>query len=354
MLISEEDFAKYPFSKEAAEYVKEIDLKIDELNSSEYDRFIERAEQRVVEALIDGRVKRGDFVKKEIEILSFPIAIIFVAKIGDSFLKRRFALAESKRAYELFRTEDSQNLIEIAKTLFDWKARIKVVKIEKPQAVKVERFFLGLMDYLQNSNFQDNRWKLSNRMLIKGEVLLTRDEFARLLQEEVRRRIENIIENSPKIELSSKLERIAESINNILGKRRSELYLRKLPKSVVSAAYPPCIKKIYDDVLSGQHISHMGRFTLTSFLLNIGMTPEDLTKLYTSISDFDEKLTKYQIEHIAGEKGSKTKYKPPKCGTLKTHGLCPLTDDQCTWISHPLSYYEEKLKRVNKLPTDQK
>lgn len=31
----------------------------------------------------------------------------------------------------------------------------------------------------------------------------------------------------------------------------------------------------------------------------------------------------YQVEHIAGMRGSGARYIPPKCETMRTHGLCP-------------------------------
>jgi len=146
-----------------------------------------------------------------------------------------------------------------------------------------------------------------------------------------------------KDELEREKTIIIEEINQNLAQRRKEFQAKELPKDAVSSAYPPCIKRLYELLLAGQHLSHIGRFTLTSFLLKIGVEDIELTKLYTSTSDFDEKLTQYQVEHIAGKKGSRIKYNPPSCSTLKTHGLCLNPDDKCKKISHPLSYYEKKL-----------
>ena len=344
MLVSREDFARYPFTREASDYVKRLDLKIDELASPDYARIIEKAERRVDEALIYGSIRAAGLTEKEVEILSFPVAVLFVAKIGDNFLKKRYALAEAKRANELLRGEDDIKLVEIAKSTFDWRAR-----------TEAGRFFLSLVDYLRNStDFHDDRWKLINRIVARGEVLLSKDDFARLLQEEIRRRIEGIVENSPKVELAPPLAQKVGRLNQVLIQRKEETRMEELPKTAVSAAYPPCIRRLYDSLLAGQHVSHMGRFTLTSFLLSVGIKADELTKMYTSISDFDEKLTRYQVEHIAGERGSRTKYTPPNCSTLKTHGLCPSPDDLCARIRHPLSYYRRKLIPLKRVPTDRK
>ena len=86
----------------------------------------------------------------------------------------------------------------------------------------------------------------------------------------------------------------------------------------------------------------MERFTLTAFLLNIGMSTEKVSEIYKSFSDYNERLTSYQIEHIAGERGSGTRYTPPQCSILQTHGVCKNRDDLCRRVYHPLKYYKIK------------
>ena len=90
----------------------------------------------------------------------------------------------------------------------------------------------------------------------------------------------------------------------------------------------------------------MERFALTSFLVNVGMPLESMVDLYVSVTDFDESMTRYQIEHIAGQRGNKTRYTPPLCDTLRTHGICRDRDDICERVKHPLSYYRIKAKRI--------
>jgi len=75
------------------------------------------------------------------------------------------------------------------------------------------------------------------------------------------------------------------------------------------------------------------------------MPPEKVIDLFKSFSDFNERMTRYQVEHIAGERGSRTRYIPPKCGTLKTHGVCINPDELCKRVHHPLAYYRIKSKQ---------
>ena len=95
----------------------------------------------------------------------------------------------------------------------------------------------------------------------------------------------------------------------------------------------------------------MERFALTSFLVTVGMPLDRLVDLYTSVSDFDPAMTQYQVEHIAGIRGNRTKYTPPLCDTLRTHGICRNKDDICAKVKHPLSYYRIKARRLARMGT---
>jgi DNA primase large subunit len=342
MLLSKEDFAKYPFTRETIEYVKSLDLKTDELAQPEFFEVVSRAEERVEEALVDGIVRWKPLPGYEVEMLSYPVAVILVSKIGDNYLKKRYALAESKRVSALLREDLNKKLIKIAKDAFNWKTQSLPLGVYQPYV-----FSISFINYLANApNFHDYGWKLVNRCLINGEIFLRKGEFSRLISEEVRKRVEKTIEESPEVELPQLLIQKVERINQILNLRKERIRIEEQPRGIVSAAYPPCIKQLYDSLVVGQHISHIGRFTLTSFLLNVGMKVEKLIELYTSFTDFDQRLTRYQVEHIAGTRGSSTKYTSPSCRTLKTHLLCPGPDDLCEVINHPLSYYRRKIRVI--------
>jgi DNA primase large subunit len=345
MLLSPPDLAKYPFTKESRNYIKDLNLKVDELVDPDYGEALNRAEQRVEEALLGGEVKWRGEPYYEIEALSYPVAILLVVSIDDDFLGRRYALAEAKRAYSLFQRESNPaRLLEIAGSAFSWQAKNLTSDASQPYD-----YALHFVDYLRNaSRIRNDPWKLVNRLVIKGMVFLKKDEFARLLSEEVQKHVSSTITSSPKINLPPILLQRLARITQILAERREKMRWEELPQKTMVAAYPPCIKRLYDALLAGRHLSHVGRFTLTSFLLNVGVDSEELIRVYTSVSDFDERLTRYQTEHIAGKKGSGTKYLPPNCDTLKTHGLCPGPDDVCRTIRHPLSYYRTKVRLIRR------
>jgi len=301
---------------------------------------LDRAENRIEEAILFRTVSQKS-PNDDIEIASFPIAIMMVAATADSLIKKRYALAEAKRVSDLLRGEGEEKIMEIADN-FKWKIR----PVKGEISVGPYSFALHFTDFLKNAtDFQDKKWKLVNRLVLNGEVYLTKSEASRLLEEEVRRYIEE--------KLSTKVGLLPQGIMNRVNRlkqlalqKRGEIRLEEIPKGVVISAFPQCIKGVYDTIASGRPTSHIGRFALTSFLINIGMTVENVVDLFRSTSDFDERMTRYQVEHIAGARGSRTKYIPPRCDTLRTHGICHTQDEICKKIRHPLAYYRKKLKTV--------
>ncbi|MCD6529898.1 DNA primase large subunit PriL [Candidatus Bathyarchaeota archaeon] len=317
--------------------MKNLRFNVQDLKREEYKAILDRAEERVKEALLGRREVRSPF-REEIEILSFPVSIIMVSAMNNQVVKRRFADFEAKRITEWLRGENCENLIKVAKN-FNWRIR----------ALRGETFALHFVDYLKNAvNFNEAKWKLVNRTLSNGEVRLSRSDVARLLEEEVRRYIENKLDVKLDIELPEALNERVENLTKIASKEVKRFKLEEVPKELNQEAFPPCIKRLYEAVTKGLRVSHIGRFTLTSFLLNIGLKPEEIITLFTSSSDFNERMTRYQVEHIAGVRGSKTRYTSPKCSTLQTHRLCIGKDELCNRVRHPLTYYRIKYRMLKK------
>jgi len=340
-LLSKGDLAKYPFMSGAVEYLKSLALKIEDLESPEYARLLGIAENRIVEALSDlPAFVRRPLQNYEVEISSFPMAVMMVAATNDALIKRSYALAEAKRVYELFKLEDKAKIIKIAKA-FNWK--IRPIKAETgPQD-----FALHFVDFLKNAkSFHAEEWKLVNRILCDGEVYLTKHDVTRLLQEEVREHIEKKLDVKERLTLPQNIAERVERLKRTFMKQRGKIRLEELPKGFVITAFPPCMGQLYDTIASGHNLSHVGRFALTSFLINVGMSVGDMVNLFRSLSDFDERMTRYQVEHIAGERGSRTKYIPPRCDAMRTHGICPGMNEICKRIRHPLAYYRRKLRTI--------
>jgi len=335
------DLAKYPFLKKTAEHVKQLELKLEELTTPDMAPILNRAEERVKNAILYA-VSVGEKRENDVEIPSFPVAIMLAIATKNSFIKKRYALAEAKQAFSSMQLESREKLLAIAAD-FNWN-----ITPNRDTELPLE-FALSFADYLRNTvHLRDDNWKLINRLLVHGKVYLNQHDVARLLQEEVQRRIEKRLEATELPNFPEKITQMAEQLTALAKERIGAAEMEGFPKVVSQSAFPPCIVALYDAASKGRHLSHVGRFTLTSFLVNIGMTPEKVNELFKSFSDYNERLTRYQVEHIAGERGSRTRYTAPQCATLQTHGVCVNSDDLCRRVRHPLSYYKLKQRRETK------
>jgi DNA primase large subunit len=333
---TQNDLAKYPFLKEAAGHIKKLDFKIGDVESPEFAEILARAEERLQESIQNLSVNRKHRV--EIEILSFPVTIMIAIATENSFIKKRYALAEAKQAYEDLKLEPKERVLAIAQNL-GWKLQLN----NDPKMP--HEFTLRFTDYIKNTtSLREKNWKLVNRPLSAGNVYLNKNETARLLSEEILKHIEKRLETKDLPKFPTKIQEIAERIKKLAIEKVGKVEMEGFPQTIVQTAFPPCVQALYESFTSGRHLSHIGRFTLTSFLINIGMPPENVIELFKSVSDFNARMTSYQVEHIAGDRGSRTRYKPPKCETLKTHGVCVSPDETCRRIRHPLSYYKNKAK----------
>lgn len=332
------DLAKYPFLKGTTEYVKKLDLKIEDLTSPEFANVLARAEERVEEAILYATVNR-ELRNTEIEILSFPAAIMLTVATEVPFIKSRYALAEAKQIFSDIQLETNERILALASN-FGWG-----LTINNDATIPYE-FTLNFADYLRNTtHLQEKKWKLVNRLLDRGKVYLTKAETARLLSEEARNYFETRLKIKEPTRFPTKISEMAEKIKQLYIERIGKVETVDFPKVMVQSAFPPCVKALYETASSGRHLSHVGRFTLTSFLINIGMTPENVNELFKNFSDYNERMTRYQVEHIAGERGSRTRYTPPRCETLRTHGVCTNPDELCQRIRHPLVYYKRETEK---------
>lgn len=334
------DHAKYPFTNEAAEYVKSLSIDINDLTNQEFSVILDLAEKRVVDALTAGKIDLE--LQGEAEILAYPAALMLIALAGDERAQRRYALGESKRAYELLRQESPAVLMQVAEHTFAWNAKIANREIGEA----LYEFGLSYPDYLRNAvRIRDPDWKLTNRVLGQGYVFCDRDEFARLLKEEVEARVLSRIMGQHGSVPEAIVPRV-ERIRRLVVARTQMYGAEETPKAVLAAAMPPCMKALLSSLTSGKHIPHIGRFAMTSFLSNIGVTDEEIIKMFRTQSDFSERIARYQVEHISGRRGGKKKYTAPNCKTMKTHGLCVNPDEICATIAHPLSYYRKKARMI--------
>jgi len=318
--------AKYPFLKEATDILQNLNLTIKDLELPEYRPIVERAAERVAQAI--NKLQISTEKNAELEILSYPAAILIVAATKNSFIKRRYALVEGYRASDHLKNEETRVLNRVVSEF--WR--------DNEAKLTSQHFSLRYTVFLRNSVImKEDKWKLVNRRLGGGFIEVTKEEMCRLLSEEIRRHVEK------KITLAEGTTTFPPTIMSY-AKELVELAEKRLPKTqmptvALQEAFPPCIRRLYANALIGKHLSHIERFTLTSFLASTNMPTDQIVSIFSTASDFNEGLTRYQVEHIAGKTGSKTKYNPPNCRKLKTHSVCVNPDSLCRYTNSPVAYY---------------
>jgi DNA primase large subunit len=331
--------ATYPFLQEAKYYVKNEGATTHELLTDPiFEPARTNAIQRV-ENVIDhhdvGNRPLSTESDKIMELFSYPVARMITVCINDDFFTRRYALGEAVHMYKNLLREEILFIINISK---EFQLDIKYFD-------DYEQLSLLFTQYLSYAPTQYKKWKMINRTLDQGYVVISKKDLIRILQEVLRKRIYQELSNlsSHPETLSVFSEEIHRFRNRIQLKRKDyeTIPIGKLNLSFI----PPCLKSILSLIQSGENVTHMGRFALVAFLNSLQLSTEEIIELFSKAPDFDVEKTRYQIEHILGKTGA-TSYKPPGCDKLKTYGICPSEeiDEICKKTHHPTSYYRHKWK----------
>ena len=344
----------YPFLSAASGYVKESGVTLDDLTTAAaFERARLRGKERIISAINEGTVRKPVIMsaaQAEMELLSYPFARILVSCIGNAHLVRRYALSEAKSAYNMLREDSNTGTDIIYEMAKEFDIQVEFVRLPRHEHEQVQMPFV---DYLRfASNLRDKRWKLVNRGLEKGQVKLRTGEFLRIIQEAIFERIRKDLPLDVPAPLCESIRRYTVDIEAELEERRKKFGDSGFESSSGfrikdPSCFPPCITATLSNLRDGVNVPHTARFAVTAFLLNLGLSTDEIIEIYKNSPDFDEERTRYQVLHIAGDPGS-TRYTAPSCSTMRTYGNCVDSDDVCEKINHPLSYYKRKLKQKQK------
>jgi len=342
--------AKYPFLPEARGELAKYGITLESFSDSAYQKVVERAKRRIIDAIEYGddispsSITDDDFL----ELASFPLSIAMIAAIGDKRLARRFALATSSLVIKLLESEDpewrDEIVLRIARDVFGMDVR----RENRIVGGVTYDYSLGLKDYLRGAlAFNRPEWKLVNRVVERGRVLVTAHELIRLLKDRVMEYVLSLVERAGKIgALPGPVE---EAIREIRERMPAAIQLELTTVKSGPETWPPCMRAIADKLMAGENISHFANFAFAAFLLNIGFEPHEIIRFYANRPDFNERIARYQVEHIAGLRGSRTKYMTPSCNTMKTNGLCIKDGTLCGGIRNPLAYYRRATRGMGEV-----
>lgn len=111
--------------------------------------------------------------------------------------------------------------------------------------------------------------------------------------------------------------------------RRNLVELPKDPAELdKSDAVPPCIRNIIDALKKAGDIDHYARLALVWYLKWVGYGIEDVVSLFARFAkDYNEKITRYQVEYAYGLRGKREDWLSPSCRWMQQHNLCV----NCGW-----------------------
>jgi DNA primase large subunit len=324
-------------------------------------KYVNRAVSRVIRNIKN--VPYRESTDEEVEVLSFHIGLVLSGLVGRWVL-RKFIDSESKRMYELLIKEDEKIIELIANKLGmnleylgseNNKCGYGIVVGYDPKSgmdvIECYQFRLKIPHYLRGTEKlrTDLKWKLVNRIVRDGYVYINKRDAARIIEEYVKNYvIESLVNKGLGTEwipsneyLNNVLERIRKAVKDVRGFIEEEVKPQEeFEGPVFPEAFPPCMKAIIDSLSKGEHLTHHQRFAVATFLLNVGADVDYILDLFKNTPDFNERIAKYQIEHLAGLRGSRKKYLVYSCDKMKTLGICVADCGTKT----PLQYYRKALR----------
>lgn len=343
--LGSDEIAKYPFMQDAGAYLKETTgFTLEQFGSDPDLKYIQEIAVKRIGAAAAGDIfKSGlyDMDSKEQttlnEVASFLVAVVLLRMAKASALFNRFALAEARRAERYL----ERDMKEYRKKIQTSSKKVEEMRpariIEELFGMRIRRdgddFVIPVPDYVRHSvHFYEREWKLINRHVVGGDVFLTAHGVVRLIRNDL---VTYIREKITKGKYPDSLTGFEDAIGSVRG-----IAGRFEAKVEYTGKFPPCVDHAIRVLQRGDNLPHSGRFMLATFLLGIERKPEEIIPLFKNAPDYNERITTYQVNNLAGTGGG-TRYTCPSCEKLKTQDLCFATPE-CNGIVNPLQFGRRK------------
>lgn len=321
-------------------------------------------------------------------LLSYPAARIIISIIGDARVQRRYASGEAEfftysnsvddsveppSAREILsdyitlsecRAGDASDTIqphskirnepvpdEISKFLkgmsFDGPLKSRKSYVDEfPPAAASEgerpTYFTSVSDYVSiASQIERDKWKLESRHVSDGKVFISHSELAELCEKQIEIEVNDDLPLDIPEEVEQELIEHSQAVEAMLPDEYREYEI----DSVEPGLFPPIIDELLDRVNGNENVIHEGRFTLGTFLVNIGLSTDEIVEMLGAGGEFYEEQTRYQINHIRNGGDDGEPYTPPTYQTIESWGIEWERDSLEEKVKHPLQYYTIKLRQ---------
>ncbi|MFW9767282.1 MAG: hypothetical protein ACFFF9_13420 [Candidatus Thorarchaeota archaeon] len=356
---------KYPFSAEARKasqkMARDLGDLVELLEDSENNYIVEEAENRVFAALTQSEIQYPA-LENEKDVLIYPTARLIVEELGNPRLRALQAEAESKEANKQLGMEEDKFVMELCRTSFGWGVESYgdlSARAGLPLMLRTYEIKIRFENFLEVApSFHSEEWSLINRYLDKGWIPVRKSELDRLISGKFRQLIIQGRFDIPKMS-----QRLIEAVHRIESETRGRIRQVEPVKitETVTTAFPPCIEKMYNESIRGEvNLSHDARFALAAFLLRIGMSEDDVQRVFSGSPDRHTSIIEYQVRHIATKRSSgddREGYVPPGCKKLQVNNLCPVYlgqahDPLCAYVLNPIAFYNTRAWEISKEITD--
>ncbi len=334
---------KYPYSTHSKSVVKQLVPDLMQIDPSSFEAALAMVDACSAASPKARRIFVEDhFSKRELsyaeflqnDVLAYPLAKIILSNLRHPQLYDRFAQLMGDLTFEYLNAEKDKRgaFSDLAR---DLNVLVDVSLDEQPVVS------LSLPTYL-SIPFRDGQLHLVHQPLEKGFVKLEWNVACRWMAERVHAHVLSSlpVDTQGLPTIFNDIQKVAQSRLQALRMQEAKL---TISSGLVLEAFPPCMDKLYTDISSGINIPHMARFDLATFLVNVHMPFEDIVSVFAKASNYDEKITRYHLDNLAGKHG-KT-YSSPACAKIREHGFC--ISRTCN-VTHPLQFYQRELSAPKK------
>ena len=366
-LMPKADYIKYPFAYPPIELQKLYE----HIGGKpgiivEKDNELKEKLKRVLKNVFEKSEIPIELFKNEKEsVIIYNTLIDVISLINDKKAINKLALAYSKTASKFLSSEKDDNVLVYVGNMLGLHVEIENKPPRLPVVTIHERkgsiefrlcsYTIPVEEYVKIAASRlshDPSYILINNFVQGGKVYLDKHTYLRVLEEYIFQTIISICSRSKQPleeEYMKLLDEVKETLPLAYTIKASQESISESAQGafIITALFPPCIKKIIDELRSGSNPSHLERFTLAAFLARIGMSIDDMLEYFKLAPDYQERIARYQLEHIAGLRGGRKQYLPPNCNSLKSSGVCPITT-QCPGGKSPLGVYRYNLRTMSK------
>ncbi len=356
--------AEYPFITDLRNYFEmKYGYTVDLEHLLKIEKFVKAALERVEKAI------RGEelntYEDPEVAFVSFHLGLFF-AGASDYWALYKFIDTEVKRFINKLSFEEESTVMNIAsllnvkaellssETSCGHKVSLRVDFESNKEIIACFQFRLTIPQYLHYAEklLNDPKWSLLNQYVDSGYVYLVKKDFVRLLEEPLKNYLLTKIYDNLSVDeniinfVKPFIQRIKEVVKEVRGFTSDEVLEKKEEyfKEIVEEAFPPCIKQLIDALKNNTHLTHHQRFAVATFLLNVGASIDYVLNLMKFAPDYNERIARYQIEHLAGLRGGRKRYRTYSCDKMKILGLCVANCGTRT----PLQYYRKTVFKLKK------